>query len=99
MNLFQHIVASHIETSHFICSANRMTGFSMKCNTGLKWVNQSKKNGKAKLYKVKVKVFLIFAIFQVRTNENNTESEKDLLVKYNENRLYLILYVLFGSRF
>ena len=27
------------ETSHLFCSANQMTGFSMKCNTGLKWVH------------------------------------------------------------
>ena len=26
------------ETSHFICSANRMTGFFIKCSTRLKWV-------------------------------------------------------------
>ena len=28
----------HIETSHLICSVNEVTGFYMKCNTGLKWV-------------------------------------------------------------
>ena len=27
---FQRSVAFHIETSHFICSANQMTGFHMK---------------------------------------------------------------------
>ena len=27
------------ETSHLFRSANQMTGFSMKCNTGLKWVH------------------------------------------------------------
>ena len=25
----------HIETSHLFCSAKKMTGFYMKCNTGL----------------------------------------------------------------
>ena len=36
--LFQPNVAFHIETSHLICSANQITGFYMKCNTGLKGV-------------------------------------------------------------
>ena len=31
-------IAFHIETSHLICTANHMTGFYLKCNTGLKWV-------------------------------------------------------------
>ena len=38
-NPFQHCVACHIETSHLICSANQMTGFYIKYNTGIKWVN------------------------------------------------------------
>ena len=37
--LFQPSFAFHIETSHLFCSANKMTGFYMKSNTGLKWVN------------------------------------------------------------
>ena len=37
-NLFQPIVALCVETIHLICTANQMTGFYMKCNTGLKWV-------------------------------------------------------------
>ena len=28
----------HIEIIHFICSANQITGFYMKCSTGLKQV-------------------------------------------------------------
>ena len=28
-----------METSHLICRANQMTGFYMKCNTELTWVN------------------------------------------------------------
>ena len=28
----------HIETSHLICGADQMTGFYMKCKTGLKRV-------------------------------------------------------------
>ena len=31
-------VAFYVETRYFICSANQVTGFYMKCNTGLKWV-------------------------------------------------------------
>ena len=38
INSFQPSVALHIETSHLVCPANQMTGFYMKCNTGLKWV-------------------------------------------------------------
>ena len=33
-NLFQLRVALHVETSHLFCSANQMTGFYMKRNTG-----------------------------------------------------------------
>ena len=39
MDPFQPSVVFHIETSHLICNANQMTGFHMKCNTGLRWVN------------------------------------------------------------
>ena len=35
---FQTIVAFHIETKHLFCRTKQMTGFSMKPNTGLKWV-------------------------------------------------------------
>ena len=28
-----------METSHLICCVNQMTGFHMKCNNGMKWVN------------------------------------------------------------
>ena len=38
-NLFQPSVAIQVKTSHLICSANQMTGFYVKCNIGLKWVN------------------------------------------------------------
>ena len=37
VNLFQPTVAFHIETSNLIYTVNQMTGFYMKCNTGLKW--------------------------------------------------------------
>ena len=40
INLFQSIVAIHIETSHFICSANQKTGFYIKCSSGQEWVSQ-----------------------------------------------------------
>ena len=33
LNPFQSSAAFHMETSHLICSANQMTGFSMKKNT------------------------------------------------------------------
>ena len=33
---FNPVLRSHIETSYFIRIANQMTGFYMKCNTGLK---------------------------------------------------------------
>ena len=42
---FQLSVAFYIETSHWICSVNQMTGFYMKCNTGLKCVNDQKSSG------------------------------------------------------
>ena len=34
-------VVFHIEISHLICTANQMTGFYMKWNTELEWINQS----------------------------------------------------------
>ena len=37
-NPFRPSVAFYIETSYLICTANQMTGFYMKRNTGLKWV-------------------------------------------------------------
>ena len=40
-NLFEPSVPFHVETSHLICNANWITGFYMKCNTGLKWVAYS----------------------------------------------------------
>ena len=38
LNPFQPRVAFHIETSHSIFSANQITGFCRKCNTGVKRV-------------------------------------------------------------
>ena len=40
INPFQPSVAFHMETSYLICTANQMTGFHMKCNTGLKLVKR-----------------------------------------------------------
>ena len=37
INLFQPSFAFLMETSHLIWAANQMTGFHLKCNTGLKW--------------------------------------------------------------
>ena len=39
LSSFQPSAAFHIKTSHLICYENQMTGFYMKCNTGLKRVN------------------------------------------------------------
>ena len=39
INPFKPSVAFHIETSHLICTANQMIGFSAKSHNGLKWVN------------------------------------------------------------
>ena len=38
LNPFQPSVAVHIKTSHLFCRSKQMTGFYMKCNTGLKGV-------------------------------------------------------------
>ena len=38
-NPFQPSVGFHIETNHLICSSNQITGFYMKFNTRLKWVD------------------------------------------------------------
>ena len=34
-------IVFHTETSHLICTANQMSDFYMKCNTGLKGVKKS----------------------------------------------------------
>ena len=39
IKLFQPSAAFHIETTHLFCCAKQMTGFYMKCNTGLKLVS------------------------------------------------------------
>ena len=41
---FQPSVAFHIETSHLFCRAKQMTGFYVKRNYGLKWVNPFQTN-------------------------------------------------------
>ena len=41
INPFQPRVAFHIETNRLFCIAKQMTGFYMKGNTGLIWVNYS----------------------------------------------------------
>ena len=38
-NPFQPSVAFHVETSHLFSRAKQMTGFYIKCSTGLKCVN------------------------------------------------------------
>ena len=42
VNPFQPIVAFFIETNNLICNVKQMTGFYMKYNTGLKYVNKLK---------------------------------------------------------
>ena len=44
VNQFQPNVAFHIETSHLFFRAKRMTGFYMKCNTGLEWIKMKKRH-------------------------------------------------------
>ena len=39
IELFQPSVAFYIETSHLFHPAKQLTGFDMKCNTRLQWVN------------------------------------------------------------
>ena len=38
VDIFQPSVAFQIKSSHLICKANNMTGFYMKCETGMNWV-------------------------------------------------------------
>ena len=40
--LLQSSISFHIETSNCFCSANQMTSFYIKCNTGLKSINPLK---------------------------------------------------------
>ena len=40
VNPFQPSVVCNIETGHLFCSAKQTTGFYMKCNIALKWVNK-----------------------------------------------------------
>ena len=41
LKLLEAIVAFYTETSHLIQRAKQMTGFYIKYNTGLKWVNKN----------------------------------------------------------
>ena len=41
LNPSQSSAAFHITTSHLIYTENQMTGFYMKYNSGLKWVNST----------------------------------------------------------
>ena len=38
-NQFKPSAAFHIETSQLFCFAKQVTGFYMKSNNGLKWIN------------------------------------------------------------
>ena len=42
VNLFQPSVVLHIDTNHFVCNANQVTGFYIQCNIGLKCVKKRK---------------------------------------------------------
>ena len=44
VNPLQPSGAFYIKTSHLICCPNEMTGFYMKRNTWLKWINKGIKN-------------------------------------------------------
>ena len=37
-------VVFNMKTSHLIWAANQMTGFHIKCNCGLRWVNSTSSN-------------------------------------------------------
>ena len=41
LNTFQTNIAFYIETIHLICSGKQMTGFYMKCKTGLKCIKRT----------------------------------------------------------
>ena len=43
-NPFQPSVAFHVETSYLFCCAKQVTGFYMKCSTGLTLVNPFRAN-------------------------------------------------------
>ena len=59
INPFQSTVTFHIETNHLICTANQMTGFYMKCKTGVKWVK-----GK-RIFPINIKRLGIINIFNI----------------------------------
>ena len=52
LNPLQPSVAFHIETSHLICTTNQISGFYIKCNAGLKWVNSQEIHHKNKLSEI-----------------------------------------------
>ena len=55
-------VLYHIESSYFFCRSKQMTGFYMKCNTGIKWVKRTKCNN------TNIRELLIF----IKVNNKNT---------------------------
>ena len=78
-NPFQPSIAFHIETSHFISAANQITGFYMKCKTGMKWVKNNWLNQLDFLHaemlrsiRVDLRIFRILesTISQVRNDES-----------------------------
>ena len=64
VNPFQPSVVFHIEISHLFCKAKQVTGFYIKCNTGLKWVNRHWQS--LGILVSFLKMFVIFFIFFVK---------------------------------
>ena len=69
---FQPIAVFHIELSHLIYSANQMTGFYMKYNTGLKCVNP-KPTGFHELWEVVAQRCSVKKVF-LKISQNSQEN-------------------------
>ena len=75
LNPFQPSVASHIETRHLFYRAKQMTGFYMKCNTGLKW---GKMVSNEQYFSIAA-MFKFFHISNLIWNQINWNLKKELL--------------------
>ena len=86
-NPFQASVAFHIETSHLFCRAKQITGFHVKRNTGLKWLNKFIRGSSITIFTVKnsrkrggyfltfwpwVLIYFQAGIYLFRINNGNT---------------------------
>ena len=88
IKLFQPSVIFHIETTHLFCYVKQMTGFYMKCNTTLKWINEGLKcNWKVMISPAKTYLFKV-------SNRNTRKRCKicsKLIIKTLERRQYIVL--------